>query len=85
MILIIIYTCQLFSELNRSELVAGASARAATTVNADASEARLGWGLLVLRFHEHRKEKREERIIILGRKRKEEGKIRSQQSLRSQK
>lgn len=46
-----IYTCQLFSELNSSELIARVFARAATTVDTDASEPRLDGGLLVLSFH----------------------------------
>jgi len=61
--------------LNSSELVAGASAWAATTVNTDASEPRLGGGLVVLRFHEYRRsEGEEERILGIseGKERKEE-------------
>ena len=42
-----IYTCQLFSELNSSELIARVFARAATTVDTDASEPRLDGGYLV--------------------------------------
>lgn len=47
-------TCQLFSELDSSELVAGVLSRAATTVDTDASEPRLDDGLL-LNFHNREK------------------------------